>query len=97
MKEQDKTIKSLTADLSAQRTEASAAQQKHLKWQAQLRDKNNQLREDRKSVSGQLDQLRTELSDATETVRRQKDELAIVKNEYVHCSSSCICVEELLS
>lgn len=81
LKEQDKTIKSLTAELSLHRAEASAAQQKHLKWQSQLRDKNNQLREERKTVSGEMDKLKGDLADAEQVVKRQKEELAGVKNE----------------
>lgn len=81
LKEQDKTIKSLTAELSTHRTEASAAQQKHVKWQAQLRDKNTQLREERKTVSGEMDKLKGDLMDMEAVVARQKGELAVVKNE----------------
>lgn len=81
LKEQSKTIQTLTHDLTTQRAEATQAQQKHVKWQEQLRDKVSGFREERRNWMTEATQLRTELSEAQAAVRRLRDELATVKNE----------------
>jgi hypothetical protein len=39
LKDQNKTIDNLTAELAQQRADATQAQSKHVKWQEQLREK----------------------------------------------------------
>jgi chromosome segregation ATPase len=73
----------LTADLSQQRMQASQAKHKHQNWQNQLHDKVATLREDKKDWQSDGARVRSELSEAQANVQRQKDELAIVKNESV--------------
>ncbi|ORY23032.1 hypothetical protein BCR39DRAFT_562083, partial [Naematelia encephala] len=63
IKEQDKIIDGLTADLSQQRLEATQAQQKHLKWQEQLREKLASFREERRTSLDSLAQLRSDLGE----------------------------------
>ncbi|KAL7424081.1 hypothetical protein Q5752_001666 [Cryptotrichosporon argae] len=81
LKEQQKTISTLNAELSRQRADASQAQQKHTKWQRELREKNDRFKEDRKQWQANAEEVRGELAAARATVQRQMDELAVVKNE----------------
>jgi len=81
IKEQAKTISTLTAELSQQRSEASQAQQKHVKWQKELRDKVSGFREERRNWQTEATSLRTDLQESQALVRRQGEELAGVKNE----------------
>lgn len=81
IKEQTKTISTLTAQMSQHRADASQAQQKHVKWQEQLRDKVSGFREERRNWQTEASQLRSDLSEAQATIQRMRDELALVKNE----------------
>lgn len=81
LKEQTHTIKTLTLELSQQRDHASAAQQKHVKWQEQLRDKVSGFREERRKWTTDATSMRTELAETQATVQKQREELATVKNE----------------
>jgi hypothetical protein len=81
MKEQSFAIERLTADLTNQRKEAAQAQQKHSKWQEQLRDKLSAFREEKRIWLGESSSIRGDLAEAQTSVQRQKDELAHVKNE----------------
>ncbi len=83
LKEQSKTIASLTADLSQRRTDALQAQTKHTNWQQQLRERVAALREEKKEWQTDTARIRGELTEAQATIQRQQDELAIVKNEFV--------------
>ena len=81
LKEQGKTIDKLNAELAQQRSEASQAQQKHTNWQNQLRERVAILREEKKEWQSDAARVRIELNEAQGLVQRQKDELALVKNE----------------
>lgn len=81
MKEQKAVIESLTAELAQQRREASQAQQKHNKWQEQLREKLAGFREEKRLWQSEASVIRTDLSDAQAFTQRQKEELTRVKNE----------------
>ena len=81
LKEQSKTINSLTAELAAQKSEANQNHQKHIKWQEQLRDKLATYREERKVMQAELVDLRSKLSEYDSIIKRQHDELSKVKNE----------------
>lgn len=84
LKEQSKTIAALSADLQTQREEASAAKRKHTSWQEDLRRKNDAFRAERKQWQSDAGKLRQDMQELEATNRRQKDELAMVKNESVH-------------
>jgi multidrug resistance efflux pump len=81
IKEQSKTIQTLTADLSQQRTDASQAQQKHVKWQKELRDKVSGFREERRNWQAEATGLRADLQEVQAFASQQGEELAGVKNE----------------
>jgi hypothetical protein len=81
LKEQAKTIATLTHDLTTQRSEATQAQQKHVKWQEQLRDKVSGFREERRNWMTEATALRTELAEAQVAAKEMRDELGTVKNE----------------
>lgn len=81
LKEQGKTIETLTADLAQQRADASQAQQKHVKWQEQLREKLAANREERKTWQNEASRIRGELQEAKLALQRQQDEITVVKNE----------------
>lgn len=81
IKEQAKTISTLTAELTQQRSEASQAQQKHVKWQKELRDKVSGFREERRNWQTEATSLRTDLQETQALVTQQREELAGVKNE----------------
>ena len=90
LKEQNKTIAGLTADLAQQRIEASQAQIKYTNWQQQLREKVAAFKEEKKDWQSDAARIRAELNEVTALVQRQKDELAIVRNESVFLVSSRI-------
>ncbi|BEI81141.1 hypothetical protein CcaverHIS002_0203010 [Cutaneotrichosporon cavernicola] len=81
LKEQSKTIATLTHDLTTQRSESTQAQQKHVKWQEQLRDKVAGFREERRNWMTEATRLRTELAEGQAAAREMRDELGMVKNE----------------
>lgn len=81
LKDQEKTIAKLHSELTQQRYESTQAQQKHLKWQEQLREKIALFREEKRNWQSEAARIRSELSAAQATVQQQKDELAVVKNE----------------
>lgn len=81
LKEQSRIIDKISAELSQQRSDASQAQQKHLKWQEQLRDKLSSYREERKAWQSESAKVRGDLAEVKAIVSRQRDELAVVKNE----------------
>ncbi|WVF72174.1 hypothetical protein IAT40_006986 [Kwoniella sp. CBS 6097] len=81
LKAQTQQIAELTAQLSQARTDASQAQQKHVKWQGQLRDKVASFREEKATWQSEAARIRAELSEAHATVQAQRAELAEVKNE----------------
>nr|XP_019042254.1 hypothetical protein I302_08855 [Kwoniella bestiolae CBS 10118]OCF21184.1 hypothetical protein I302_08855 [Kwoniella bestiolae CBS 10118] len=81
LKAQTTQIAELTAQLSQTRTEASQAQQKHVKWQGQLREKVASFREEKATWQTEAARIRAELSEAHATVKSQREELAEVKNE----------------
>ncbi|WWD15940.1 hypothetical protein CI109_100364 [Kwoniella shandongensis] len=80
--QQSKQIAALTSELSQSRTDASQAQQKHLKWQGQLRDKVASFREEKATWQTEAARIRGELSEARAAIKSQQEELAVVKNEY---------------
>ncbi|WVR05217.1 hypothetical protein IAU60_002229 [Kwoniella sp. DSM 27419] len=71
----------LHPQLSQARTDASQAQQKHVKWQGQLRDKVASFREEKATWQTEAARIRGQLSEAHATVQAQREELAEVKNE----------------
>jgi uncharacterized coiled-coil protein SlyX len=81
LKEQSKTIASLSAELASQRATASKALDKHQGWQKQLRDKLTEFRNERASWQIEAAKLRSALVELQMLAERQKDELAVVKNE----------------
>ncbi|OCF55666.1 hypothetical protein L486_06417 [Kwoniella mangroviensis CBS 10435] len=81
LKAQAGQIAELTAQLSQTRTEASQAQQKHVKWQGQLREKVASFREEKATWQTEAARIRAELSEARAMVKTQREELAEVKNE----------------
>lgn len=81
MKEQKSEIEILTNKLSKTQHEGSQAQQKHSKWQEQLRGKINTFRDDKWTWQTEAASIRTDRSNLETTVMRQKAELAQVKNE----------------
>ncbi|KAL1406893.1 hypothetical protein Q8F55_006305 [Vanrija albida] len=81
IKELTKTIATMTAELSQQRSEATQAQQKHVKWQEQLRDKVSSFREERRAWQTEATKIRSELSEANAMAKRLRDELAEVRNK----------------
>lgn len=81
IKELTKTITTMTAELSQQRTEATQAQQKHVKWQEQLRDKVSGFREERRAWQTEATKIRSELSEANAMAKRLRDELAEARNK----------------
>ncbi|WVQ98752.1 hypothetical protein IAU59_005883 [Kwoniella sp. CBS 9459] len=81
LKAQTQQIAELTAQLSQARTDGSQAQQKHVKWQIQLRDKVTAFREEKATWQSEAARIRADLSEANTTVQAQRDELAEVKNE----------------
>ena len=80
-KEQGKVISTLTAELAQHRAEASQAQQKHVKWQEQLREKLAGYREERKVWQNEAARIRGELAETRLALQRQEDELSTIKNE----------------
>lgn len=81
MKEQKSHIEAVTNELSQHRRDATQAQQKHSKWQEQLREKLGNSREDKRNWQSEAATIRTSLNNLETTVMRQKAELAQVKNE----------------
>ncbi|KAK8869786.1 hypothetical protein IAR55_000354 [Kwoniella newhampshirensis] len=81
--QQTKQIGALTLELSQARTDASQAQQRHLKWQGQLREKVGSFREEKATWQSEAARIRGDLSEARAAIRSQQEELAVVKNEYV--------------
>nr|XP_019013554.1 uncharacterized protein I206_01624 [Kwoniella pini CBS 10737]OCF52335.1 hypothetical protein I206_01624 [Kwoniella pini CBS 10737] len=81
LKAQTSQIAELTTQLSQARTDASLAQQKHVKWQTQLRDKIANFREEKATWQTEAARIRAELSEARATAAAQHEELAEVKNE----------------
>ncbi|RXK39505.1 hypothetical protein M231_03174 [Tremella mesenterica] len=81
IKEQDKTISTLTEELSHQKMEASMAHQKHTKWQERLRDQVAALRDEKRGWQTQVSQLSSALADVRVVAQKQKEELAVIKNE----------------
>ncbi|KAK4684149.1 hypothetical protein P7C73_g6052, partial [Tremellales sp. Uapishka_1] len=81
LKEQSKTITSLTDELAQQRLDTAEARRKHQNWQAGLREKIDKLKQEKKTWQEDAKDLRGELSEAQAVVERQKAELADVKNK----------------
>ncbi len=81
MKDQSKTIEGLTKELAQQRADATQAQNKHVKWQEQLRDKLANYREERKTWQNEAARIKGELSEVTMALQKQKEEMATVRNE----------------
>lgn len=81
LKDQNKTIDTLTAELAQQRADATQAQNKHVKWQEQLREKLATYREERKTWQNDAARLRGELGEVKTAFEKQKEDLAGVKNE----------------
>jgi len=81
LKEQSKTIEILTAELAQQRTDATQAQTKHVKWQEQLREKLATYREERKTWQAEATRIRGELGEAQLALQKQKEDIATIKNE----------------
>ncbi|WVW83055.1 hypothetical protein I302_105072 [Kwoniella bestiolae CBS 10118] len=73
-------IAELTAQLSQTRTEASQAQQKHVKWQGQLREKVASFREEKATWQTEAARIRAELSEAHATVKSQREERFKLQN-----------------
>lgn len=81
LKDQSKTIDSLTKELAQQRADATQAQNKHVKWQEQLRDKLATYREERKNHQVEAAKIKGELSELQLAFGKQKEEMATVRNE----------------
>jgi multidrug resistance efflux pump len=81
LKDQNKTIDNLTAELAQQRADATQAQSKHVKWQEQLREKLATYREERKTWQTESVRIRAELSESQVALQKQKEDIALVKNE----------------
>ena len=81
LKDQNKTIEGLTKELAQQRADATQAQNKHVKWQEQLREKLATYREERKTWQNEAARIKGDLSEAVMALQKQKDDIATIKNE----------------
>jgi hypothetical protein len=67
--------------LNQQRRDSLQAQQKHTKWQEQLREKLSGFRDEKWHWQNEAASIRTDRSNLETSVLRQQAELAQVKNE----------------